>query len=208
MTPTRTPLASAFIRADAAQSQRAEVSPIASETDLAHVECIDYRMRGEVFETATRYPAERIEQARDSICADLLAILQSDRYPWTRQIVAAVDRELSESAAWRRANMPAEDADIAARELARLHAADVAYALDLARTARDAFGPEWVHTVPLTAWKARGLVHLSIIDSEHDPVALAAALDRVYGPEPRQPVLDGPRRAPRYEAAPMAGATI
>jgi len=43
MTPTRAPLASASIRADAAQSQRAEVSPIASATDLEHVECIDYR---------------------------------------------------------------------------------------------------------------------------------------------------------------------
>ena len=42
------------------------------------------------------------------------------------------------------------------------------------------FGPEWARELPDTARRLGQVVHLDILKAEHDPVALAAALDRHY----------------------------
>ena len=81
-------------------------------------------------------------------------------------------------------------------------------AVETVAACRRFYGPTWAEVLPATADRLGRIVHLDIAAAQ-TAAELGAALDTTYPPEPRQPVLDGPRRAPRYEAAPMmAGATI
>jgi len=61
--------------------------------------------------------------------------------------------------------------------------AAVVDACETARACRDFYGPSWAEELPTTAERLGRLIHLDILDAERDPLALAAALDRVYGPE-------------------------
>ena len=132
------------------------------------------------YDVAAGRHARGIEQTL-ALVDDLLRVVRTR--PDIRAILEQVRADLELALEWRFDNYAGADAaaDRRALELAELAEANVE--VETVRAALEAFGADWRRTVPTMAWRARKRVHLSIIEAEHDPVALAAALDRVYGPE-------------------------
>jgi len=139
-------------------------------------------MTAQIWDTATACPPHTIERALASI-DDLLYVHK--RPDDARRIMQAVADELREAHRWRVDNMATADAaeDAYQTELAR--SADSAAAVETVRACRRAFGDHWPRALPATAWHARRLVHLDVIeaDASGDRARLAAALDRHYSPE-------------------------
>ncbi len=127
---------------------------------------------------STSYHQRAYRQVLASLDDLLYVHKRPDSY---RAILEAVRSDLETELADRLANHAAEDA-AADRRLADDEAAsETAYAIELVRSAIRDLGPGWRHAVPLTAWKCRAYVHLSILEAENDPARLNAALDRIYG---------------------------
>ena len=131
-------------------------------------------------DTATAYHHRHIEAARSILTHDALRILHPGP---VRSIIEAVDHDLAEAIAWRLARMGDADALQTQHEAELERAETAAHYVGVVRDAIGAFGPAWRHTVPQAAWTARRYVHLAVLEAEHNPVALARVLDRIYGLE-------------------------
>ena len=129
------------------------------------------------YDAATGCHSRAIERTITSVDELLTVHRRQDDY---RTILGSIRAELSAALDWRIANRSDVDEASDRYQVELEHASDTAYAVELVRSAIRSFGPGWRGTVPLTAWKARAYVHLSILETEHDPASLAAALDRIY----------------------------
>lgn len=135
-----------------------------------------------LFDVATAHPAERIQQAH-ALLGDYLLILR--RPSPLREIVAAVVNDLDAAQRYRLEHFAAEDAAIAAREAELAHAEDVVDALETVRVLAGYAGRRWALSFPETRRRLAPVVHLDIVTAAAigDRAALAASLERRYGPE-------------------------